>query len=74
MSHTPVGSTIRALRDLRGLSRKALAAAADCSQPTIFRVENGQQDPTLPLLLRILDALDADERTRLSLVSPSAPS
>lgn len=69
MPQSDVANTIRSLRTLRGMSRRALADAAGCSQPTIYRIERGEQDPSLSLLRSILDALDADERTRLDLVS-----
>lgn len=72
MSRHTVGNTIRALRELRGLSRRALATSAKCSQPTIYRIENDEQDPSLSLLRDLLDALEADDRTRLDLLKTPA--
>jgi transcriptional regulator with XRE-family HTH domain len=52
------------------MSRRELAEQASCSQPTIFRIEQGDQSPSIKLLRKLLDALDADERTRLALIKP----
>lgn len=68
MANKTVGARIRSLRDLRGMSRRELGEAASCSEATIVRVEGGKQSPSIRVLRRLLDALNADEQTRLDLV------
>ncbi len=68
---TAVSNTISSLRTLRGLSRRELARRAECSDTTVRKVESGDQDPSLGLLRRLLDALDADTKTRADLVAPT---
>lgn len=62
------GKTIKALRGLRDLSAGELGAMAGCARMTITRIESGQSDPSVGLLVRILDALGADEQVRLGLL------
>jgi transcriptional regulator with XRE-family HTH domain len=49
----------------RGLSQRQLAEAAGVPQSTVARIETHRQQPTLPLLARLLAAADLELRTRL---------
>lgn len=58
-----------ALRDRRrqlGISQTELARRAGMTQPGISRVELGDTTPTLPLLARLAEALEADLDIRLA--------
>ena len=51
-----VGRSLRACRRRAGLSQRSLAARTGVSQPTIARIERGQEDPRLGTLQRLLGA------------------
>ncbi len=53
-----VGTTIRQLREERGLSVERLAARAGLTRSTIDRVETGAASPRLVTLTAIADALE----------------
>ncbi|MFB6247184.1 MAG: helix-turn-helix domain-containing protein [Salinibacter sp.] len=55
-----VGKHIRQLREERGLYGKELAQRADVSSGLISRIENGRTVPSLPVLLSIIQALNAN--------------
>ncbi len=55
-----LGRTVRHLRQERGWSQTELARAAGMTQSAVARFEAGGTVPTLPVLDRIADALDAD--------------
>ncbi len=57
---------VRERRLALGLSQTELAARAGMTQPALSRLEAGGVVPTLPLLDRIADALDADLTVTLS--------
>lgn len=60
----PTPSDLRRLRDDVGLTQQELAEEAEVSQPLIARIENGDVDPRLSTVSRIVDALttaDQDE-------------
>ena len=59
---------IRQLRELRGFSQRKLAALAECSDGTIRRIESDEGSPSVDLVRRLLDVLDADDQTRLALM------
>jgi transcriptional regulator with XRE-family HTH domain len=48
-----------------GVSQRELAGAAHVPQSTIARIESGARQPSLPLLARILAAVDLELRIRL---------
>ena len=58
-------SLIKLARIDKGLSQRALAAAAGVPHSTVARVESGTMQPTLPLLYRLLAAADLEPRIRL---------
>jgi ribosome-binding protein aMBF1 (putative translation factor) len=55
-----IGQAVRARRLALGLSQVQLAARADMTQSALSRLEAGGVVPTIPLLERISEALDAD--------------
>lgn len=52
------GSTIRRLREERGLTQAQLAEAADLSATYLGIIERGENVPTLTVILRIAVGLD----------------
>ena len=53
------GETIALLRRQQGLTQEALAERADTTQRHISQIENGYQQPGLPMLQGIAEALNA---------------
>ncbi len=45
---------------MRGMTLKALADAAGCSESLLSKVENGKASPSLPMLHRLVQALDTN--------------
>ena len=60
----PAAGLLRSMRTSRGLSQRALAAAARVRQPGIAAVESGSEDATVSRLERLLAELDS----RLSVI------
>jgi len=58
MSWHRLGEQIRALRQKRGLTRKALAAQTGLSEIFVRKVEEGTRMPSFPSLERIAGALE----------------
>lgn len=52
------GSTVRQLREERGLTQAQLAEAADLSSTYLGIVERGENVPTLTVILRLADGLN----------------
>lgn len=48
------------------MTQRELAAAAGVVQSTVARIESGAQQPSLPLLSRILAAVDLEPRIALA--------
>jgi transcriptional regulator with XRE-family HTH domain len=48
-----------------GVSQREMARAAGVAQSTVARIESGAMQPTLPLLYRLLAAVDLEPRIRL---------
>lgn len=57
---TVAGETLRQRRIVAGLSQRALAARSGVKQTAIARIETHRSQPTLPVLGRLLDALDIE--------------
>lgn len=55
-----LGRAVRELRVERGWSQRELAEAAHMTQSAVARFEAGGTVPSLPVLHRIADALDAE--------------
>ncbi len=60
-----LGAAVRELRRARGWSQAELASAAGMTQSAVARFEAGGTVPTLPVLGRIAQALDADLTVRV---------
>ncbi len=65
MENLRVGQNISEARNKRGMSTQQLAEIIDKSQATVSRIENGKQGVTLPLLVRISEALKTHPFTLL---------
>ena len=57
MAQSPVGKTIRTLRDVKGLTQVELAAAAGIDRSHLARIETGVVSPGLVTLAKIAKAL-----------------
>ena len=55
-----LGRAVRELREQRGWSQTDLARAASMTQSSVARFEAGGTVPTLPVLDRLAQALDAE--------------
>ncbi|MBA3721235.1 MAG: helix-turn-helix transcriptional regulator [Parachlamydiaceae bacterium] len=55
-----IGVLIKSIRLQLGMSQKALAKRAGVPQSTISRIEQGQRDPNLSTLNKILGAISCD--------------
>lgn len=53
------GGELKRLRELRGLTRRAIAQSADLDPSTMTRLENGERGPSRDVVARIADALGA---------------
>lgn len=59
------GNLLKVARVERGLTQRELASAAGVPQSTVARIESGATQPTVPMLFRILAAVDLEPRIRL---------
>lgn len=59
------GNLVRLARAREGLSQRDLARVAHVPQSTISRIESGSRQPSLPVLARILAAVDLELRVAL---------
>lgn len=57
---------LKIARAKTGMSQRELADAAGVAQSTIARIESGSRQPSLPVLAKILAAVDFDMRITLS--------
>jgi transcriptional regulator with XRE-family HTH domain len=72
---TGLGERVRKRRKALGLTAKAVAKAAGVSTSYISQVERGhQEDPSLPALRRLADALSMDLHTLIGGQSPAMDS
>jgi len=60
-----LGWAVRQLREQRGWSQARLAEAAGMTQSAVARFEAGGTIPTLPVLERLAQALDAELAVRI---------
>lgn len=51
---------LRLARQLRGMTLKGVADAAGCSESLLSKIENGKASPSLPMLHRLVQALDTN--------------
>jgi len=59
------GDLLRLARVKAGLTQSALAEKAGVAQTLISAYENGRRQPTIPTLVRLLEAAGFELRTRL---------
>jgi transcriptional regulator with XRE-family HTH domain len=52
-----VGERIRAARIHANLTQETVALRAETDRPSVVRIEQGQQSPTLDTLIRLADAI-----------------
>ena len=52
-----VGERIRAARIRASLTQERVALDAEIDRPSVVRIEQGQQSPTLDTLIRLADAI-----------------
>ncbi|MGH9306319.1 MAG: helix-turn-helix transcriptional regulator [Acidimicrobiales bacterium] len=64
------GNLLRRARAEKDLTQRELASAAGVPQSTVARIESGAQQPSLPLLARILVAVDLEPRIALAPYDP----
>lgn len=55
-----LSTRLRLARQLRGMTLKAVAEAAGCSESLLSKIENGKASPSLPMLHRLVQALDTN--------------
>ncbi len=60
------GNLLRRARAEKDLTQRELASVAGVPQSTVARIESGTQQPSLPLLARILAAVDLEPRIALA--------
>lgn len=59
------GNLVKLARIERGMTQRELADAAQVAQSTIARIESGSRQPSLPVIARVLAAVDLEMRTSL---------
>jgi transcriptional regulator with XRE-family HTH domain len=57
-SFPSISGRLRLARQMRGMTLKALADAAGCSESLLSKIENGKATPSMPMLHRLVQALD----------------
>jgi transcriptional regulator with XRE-family HTH domain len=55
-----LGMRLRLARQIRGMTLKALAEAASCSESLLSKIENGKASPSLPMLHRLVQVLETN--------------
>lgn len=60
------GNVLKLARLERGMTQRELADVAGVAQSTIARIESGARQPSLPLLARVLAAIDLEMRISLA--------
>lgn len=53
-----LGTTLKKVREARGLSQKELAGLMDMAQAQYSRIENSKTDPSFSVVAKIADALE----------------
>lgn len=64
------GNLLRIARARAGMSQRDLAEIAHVPQSTVARIESGARQPSLPVLARILAAVDLELRIGLDRYDP----
>lgn len=53
-----LSDTLKKIREAKGLSQKELAGSIDMAQAQYSRIENGKNDPSFSVIVKIANALD----------------
>lgn len=61
-----LGKAVRQMREQRGWTQATLAEASGLTQPAVARFEAGGTVPTIPVLERLANALEAELVVRLT--------
>ena len=61
-----LGQAVREMREQRGWTQTQLAQASGLTQPAVARFEAGGTVPTIPVLERLANALEAELVVRLA--------
>jgi transcriptional regulator with XRE-family HTH domain len=67
-----IGGRLRHARLLAGIRMRELAATVGCTESMVSKIENGRVVPSLPLLQRLVEALDRDLASFFG-ADPNAP-
>lgn len=59
-------SNLRAIREAKNLSQRALASKANSAQNTISELESGKASPTLAMIEKLCQALEIDSDVLLT--------
>ena len=59
-AHSRLGTRLRLARQTLGMTLKALATAADCSESLLSKIENGKASPSLPMLHKVVQVLETN--------------
>ncbi|MDQ0395009.1 helix-turn-helix domain-containing protein [Labrys monachus] len=60
MASMRLSSRLRLARQIRGMTLKGVADAAGCSESLLSKIENGKATPSLPMLHRLVQALETN--------------
>jgi transcriptional regulator with XRE-family HTH domain len=60
VSSSRLSMRLRLARQIRGMTLKSVADAAGCSESLLSKIENGKATPSLPMLHRLVQALDTN--------------
>lgn len=55
-----LGVRLKLARQTKGMTLKSLAEAAGCSESLLSKIENGKASPSLPMLHRLVEALETN--------------
>jgi transcriptional regulator with XRE-family HTH domain len=55
-----LGVRMKLARQIRGMTLKAVAEAAGCSESLLSKIENGKASPSLPMLHRVVQVLETN--------------
>jgi len=55
-----LGTRLRLARQVQGMTLKGVADAAGCSESLLSKIENGKASPSLPMLHRLVQALETN--------------
>ncbi len=60
IASTRLGTRLKLARQTQGMTLRALADAAGCSESLLSKIENGKASPSLPMLHRLVEVLETN--------------